>query len=264
MDTTMTDEDSAFLELVAVIREDLIDHGYTPADDGEDNTTVDNYRVMFTHWEEDTQTLYVCRHSEQRTVLIDACEFKIKEIFINSLEDWVLRSKLMTEERGLPLESQTEEEDDEPTPKAPAGCVICAELLGTMTFTCPACNNACCHLACISKWAHRASTCPLCRAELPPAVAPPRDVAHLLPTFLGTNAVHYIITDSADDAGFAMVNDALALSLAIESDHQARAQAPTTSFASPASADGTVADPSAHIDAELDAAARLIAPVYRI
>ena len=133
-----------------------------------------------------------------------------------------------------------------------------------MTFTCPACNNACCHLACISKWAHRASTCPLCRAELPPAVAPPRDVAHLLLTFLGTNAVHYIITDSADDAGFAMVDDALALSLAIESDHQAWAQAPTTSFASPASADGAVADPSALIDAELDAAVRLIAPVYRL
>jgi hypothetical protein len=61
-----------------------------------------------------------------------------------------------------------------------------------------------------------------------------------------------------------MVDDALALSLAIESDHQALAQAPTTSFVSPASPDGTVADPFARIDAELDAAARLIAPVYRL
>ena len=143
-----------------------------------------------------------------------------------------------------------------PTPE----CVICTEHLSTMAFTCPACNNTCCHLACIRKWAQQASTCPLCRAELPPALAPPRDVAHLLWTFYGTNAEHYIITDSADDAGLAMVDHVLTLSLAIESDHQALAQAPTT----PASADGAVADPIARIDAELDAVAQLIAPVYRL
>jgi hypothetical protein len=85
-------------------------------------------------------------------------------------------------------------------------------------------------------------------------------VAHLLWTFYGTNAEHYIITDSADDAGLAMVDHVLTLSLAIESDHQALAQAPTT----PASADGAVADPIARIDAELDAVAQLIAPVYRL
>lgn len=189
-----------------------------------------------------------------------------------NIEHWCNQVKYMEKEDPdvygeieVPKEKDEQRADhDEPTQKAPAECVICAEHLGTMAFTCPACNNTCYHLACILKWAHRASTCPLCRAELPPAVAPPRDVAHLLWTFRGTNAVHYIITDSADDAGFAMVDDALALSLAIESDHQARAQAPTTSFASPASADGAVADPFARIDAELDAAARLIAPVYRL
>ena len=109
--TTMTDEDHAFLELVATIGEDLIDNGYTPADDGEDDTTIDNYRVLFTHWEEDTPSLYVCRHSsEARTVLITACDFELKEILIHSFEDWARCSELMTEERGLPLESRPEEE----------------------------------------------------------------------------------------------------------------------------------------------------------
>ena len=106
----MTDEDHAFLELVVSITEDLLDNGYALAVDGEDNTTVDNYRVMFTHWEEDTPTLYVCRHSDARTVLITACDFELKEILIHSYEDWAKCSELMTEEGGLPLESQTEEE----------------------------------------------------------------------------------------------------------------------------------------------------------
>ena len=101
----MTDEDRAFLELVAVVTKDLIDHGYEPADDGENDTTVDEYHVLFAHCgdSEDTPVLFVCRHSEKRTVLITACNFELKDILINSFEDWMRCSELMTEERGLPL-----------------------------------------------------------------------------------------------------------------------------------------------------------------
>jgi hypothetical protein len=107
----MTEEDHAFLELVATIGEDLIDNGYTPADDGEDDTTIHDYCVLFTHWEEDTPSLYLCRHSsEARTVLITAYDFELKEILVHSLEDWERCSELLTEERGLPLESRPEEE----------------------------------------------------------------------------------------------------------------------------------------------------------
>ncbi len=133
-------------------------------------------------------------------------------------------------------------------------CVICAEHLGPAVFTCLACKNACCHLGCIREWAYRSSTCPICRAELPAALVPPRDPTQKLRALRGTNAVQYVTTDSADTEVFAMVQQSLGLALSIIQ--------PTA--AAPDRVNDAIADPFARIDAELVAAARFAAGGVRL
>ena len=102
----VTKDDHAFLELLIPITKDLVNHGYEPSDDGEDDTTVDGYHVMFTHCDFNTPTLYVCRDSGC-AVLITACDFEQKDIRISALGEWERWGELMTKERGLPLEASS-------------------------------------------------------------------------------------------------------------------------------------------------------------
>jgi hypothetical protein len=121
------------------------------------------------------------------------------------------------------------------------------EHLDPAVFTCLACKNACFHLACIQSWASHASTCPLCRAELPAAVLPPKR-----PTQQTLHAVDYILAD--DD-------DGIHGALSIQTGRQELV--PAASVAAPAAAHGAPAGPLAGLDAELCAVAR-VADIHRL
>ena len=129
--------------------------------------------------------------------------------------------------------------------KSQAECIICAEHLGPAVFTCLACNNACCHLACIRKWASHASTCPLCRAELPAAFVP-RNPTH------GLQSLRFIVADDADADASATSYTMPGLALSIPPPRATPSPASSVAPAPPAG--GIVA----HIDAELGAVVRAV------
>ncbi len=88
-------------------------------------------------------------------------------------------------------------------------CIICTQQLGPTNFTCFQCKKSF-HLDCISRWARHASTCPLCRAELPPALFPPPSPG---PAGLrGNMAVSFVVADDADSD---MIHHALRLAFSI-------------------------------------------------
>ena len=66
-------------------------------------------------------------------------------------------------------------------------CIICTQQLDPTAVACLQCKNKCFHFACISLWARYASTCPLCRAELSPALV-----------LRGNSAVSFVVDDGAD------------------------------------------------------------------
>ena len=105
-----TKEDKEFARLLVLIFKDLNLFGYAESDDCDDDKTVENYRMLFTHHKEETPSLYLCRCSDDCTVLITACDFEKKEIEINTTEEWELCRKTMSYENGLPLESQSMED----------------------------------------------------------------------------------------------------------------------------------------------------------
>jgi hypothetical protein len=141
-----------------------------------------------------------------------------------------------------------------------AECIICADPLGPDYFTCLGCKNKCIHLACIRKWARRATTCPTCRADLPEALCPRplQNPAQRLRTLQGTNAVLFVLaSDQIEAEILGEIHDALHhLRTILEG--TGPAPAPGSSVAAPAN--GVITDYTARIDMELNVIANTIRP----